>query len=95
MRKITDLLLMLPDDIASKAIINLKARHGDNTVATLTASSISSAIGSAFVWDATPEGRYFWSELSEKYANLETKELTTYGKITIKLENQENQETKN
>ena len=92
MRKITDLLLMLPDDIASKAIINFKAQHGDITVATLTASSISSAISTAFVWDATPEGIYFWSELSEKYANLETKELTTYGKIIIKLENQEDQE---
>lgn len=91
MKKVRDLLLMLPDDLACKALNNFRGQRPDSLY-TKKANSISEAINLAFHWQATPEGDEFWRGLCAQYENLEIKDLETYGKQTIKIENQ-NQET--
>ena len=91
MKKVRDLLLMLPDDLACKALNNFRGQKADR-FHILEADRISEAITSAFCWGATVEGDNFWRELYNQYEALEFKDLTTYGKQTIKIENQ-NQET--
>jgi hypothetical protein len=90
MKKVRDLLLMLPDDLACKALTHFRAQRNDR-FHTLEANCISDAINRAFHWQATPEGDEFWRELNRQYENLEIKNLETYGKQRIKIENQ-NQE---
>lgn len=90
MKKVRDLLLMLPDDVACKALINFRGQRNDR-FHTLETDCISNAITSAFCWSSTPEGDNFWRDLYNQYLTLEIKELETYGKQTIKIENQ-NQE---
>lgn len=91
MKKVRDLLLMLPDDLACKALTHFRAQRNDR-FHTLEADCISNAINLAFHWANTPEGDEFWRGLNRQYENLEIKDLETYGKQTIKIENQ-NQET--
>jgi|688.fasta_scaffold884820_2 hypothetical protein len=91
MKKVRDLLLMLPDDLACKALTNFRTQRNDR-FHNIEADKISSAITQAFCWSGTPEGDNFWRELYNQYEDLEFKELETYGKTTIKIENQ-NQET--
>lgn len=93
MLKVKDLLLLLPEDVAFKALTNFRTQRNDR-FHTLEADRISEAITYAFNWNATSEGDFFWRQLYTQYQELENKELTTDGKIIIKLENQENQETK-
>ena len=87
MLKIKDLLLLLPEDIASKALTNFRT-HNVVSFDYKEAYSMSAAINS-FHWASTPEGHEFWRNLRNQYSELENKELTTDGKITIKI----NQET--
>lgn len=82
---------MLPDDVACKALNNFRRQRADR-FHTLEADRISEAITHAFCWGATVEGDDFWRDLYKQYEELEVKQLTTDGKITIKIENQ-NQET--
>lgn len=91
MKKVRDLLLMLPDDLACKALTHFRGQRADR-FHILEADCISNAITSAFHWSSTPEGDNFWRELYNQYEALEFKDLETYGKQTIKIENQ-NQET--
>ena len=91
MKKVRDLLLMLPDDLACKALTHFRAQRNDR-FHILEADCISNAINLAFCWSATVEGDEFWRDLYNQYQNLEIKDLETYGKQTIKIENQ-NQET--
>ena len=88
MLKVKDLLLLLPEDVASKALTNFRTQRNDR-FHTIEANSISNAITQAFCWNATSEGDPFWRQLYTQYSELENKELTTDGKITIKI----NQET--
>jgi len=91
MKKVRDLLLMLPDDLACKAIIHFRGQRNDR-FHILEADRISEAITQAFCWSSTVEGDRFWRDLYNQYLTLELKDLETYGKQTIKIENQ-NQET--
>ena len=90
MLKVKDLLLLLPEDIASKALTNFRTHNFNNpgNFDYKEAYSMSAAINS-FHWASTPEGHEFWRNLRNQYSELENKELTTDGKITIKI----NQET--
>lgn len=88
MKKVRDLLLMLPDDLACKALNNFRGQRADR-FHILEADRISEAITHAFCWSSTPEGDNFWRDLYNQYLTLEIKDLETYGKQTIKI----NQET--
>lgn len=88
MPKIKDLLLLLPEEVSSKALTNFRTQRAV-IFDTAEKNRISEAITYAFNWIATPEGDFFWRQLYTQYQELENKELTTDGKITIKI----NQET--
>ena len=70
MKKVRDLLLMLPDDLACKALNNFRGQRADR-FHTLETDCISNAITSAFCWSDTPEGDQFWNPIYDKYAKIE------------------------
>lgn len=85
MKKLRDLLLMLPDDIACKAINNFREQRA-HQFHILEGETISGAITRSFLWEKTPEGDAFWRNLYNQYRDLEQNEIQTDGKIIIKLD---------
>lgn len=85
MKKFRDLLLMLPDDIACKAINNFREQRAYE-FHILEGETISGAITGSFMWEDTPEGDHFWLNLYNKYQDLEENGIQTDGKIIIKLD---------
>jgi hypothetical protein len=62
-------LSKLPDGYAELAIERTSARVDDEiAVGTPFAGDVISAIYGAFLWDATPEGHQFWSDVAEAYS---------------------------
>lgn len=70
---IEEWLTLLEPGIREKAKAHMKIYWTDRSP---RAESLSNALGKAFVWDRTPEGRAFWEKLRDK-ALMETRTPAT------------------
>lgn len=61
-KTIYDFLMKMPQDIASKALIN-----ANRDVLSDEADSICDALSQAFVWDKSPQGHDYWEAIYNAY----------------------------
>jgi hypothetical protein len=68
-------LNILESPVREQAIKNALHNYRNNLNAYPERNTLASAINSAFVWDSTPEGQHFWSNLYHDTIKMEHKLL--------------------